>query len=471
MPDQIIRIDYAHVLTTAVGPAHGLLPAEIERARPPVEQLVQRIEQERKQGRHRYRDLPADADMLRTVKAAVRRHKRCPTPSRGGGPAVENLVVLGIGGSALGNLALHTALNPPFHNLLPPRQRRGPRLFVMDNVDPVQFGNLLALLSPQLRRTKFNVISKSGETAETAAQFLIVRDLLRKRLGPKALAAQLVVTTDPQTGTLRELAAREGYDTLPVPPGVGGRFSVLSAVGLFSAAMCGINVDRLLAGAAAMNQRVPTPDVSKNPAALLALLLHAFYVRGKRLHVMMPYSFQLKDLADWYRQLWAESLGKCRDLDGRPTVVGPTPIKALGATDQHSQVQLYREGPNDKVFIFLEVQRFARDVKIPRGRGTPLALQYLQGATLGKLLNAEKRATELALVASQRPCLTIRFPAVNEHTVGQFILLWEAATTIMGYLLHIDPYDQPAVQLGKEYTYALMGKPGCESPAGPLKHP
>jgi len=454
-----LKIDYANVLDAAVGSVHGLSPAEIRAAQPQVKPVLARIERERRAGKHRYRDLATDRQMLRQVQAAVRRYQG----------KFENLVVLGIGGSALGNIALQTALNPPFHNLLPDTVRRGPRLFVMDNVDPVQFGNLLDVLGPSLRKTLFNVISKSGETAETAAQFLITLDLVARRLGKKSLTKHILVTTDPEGGTMRGIVEQHGFDALPVPPGVGGRFSVLSAVGLFSAGMCGIKINSLLAGAAAMGQRVAQPAVARNPAAMLALLLHAFYLRGKRLHVMMPYSYQLKDLADWYRQLWAESLGKCRDLEGQPTVVGPTPIKALGATDQHSQVQLYREGPNDKVFMFLEVERFARDVKIPRVAGMPEELGYLQGKSLGRLLNAEKRATEAALVASQRPCLTIRFPRVSEDTVGQFIMLWEAATSVMGYLLNIDPYDQPAVQLGKDYTFALMGRPGYEQQARLLK--
>ncbi len=498
MASPALQLDYASVLDTAVGATHGLSVAEIDRAAGAVAEVVQRIEQERATGHHRYRELPGDRAMLKTVQAAVRRYAG----------RFENLVVLGIGGSALGNIALQTALNPAYYNLLsgragaraatwstdyqsvrrrspattdrrgstatrpvqsPAAQRRGPRLFVMDNVDPMQIGNLLDLLGPALRRTLFNVISKSGETAETAAQFLIVQDLLARRLGKKALTSNIVVTTDPESGTLHDIVDAVGYDTLPVPPGVGGRFSVLSAVGLFSAGLCGMKIDKLLAGAAAMGERVSLPDVRKNPAAMLALLLHAFYVRGKRLHVMMPYSYQLKDLADWYRQLWAESLGKQRDRDGQPVIVGPTPIKALGATDQHSQVQLYREGPNDKVFIFLEVAKFARDVRIPRVAGTPAALRYLEGRSLGALLNAEKRATEFALVASQRPCLTLRFPAVTEHTVGQFILLWEAATSIAGGLLNINAYDQPAVQLGKEYTFALLGRPGYEAQAVELQ--
>jgi len=452
MPTGSLQLDYANALSPAIGPAHGLTPGEVQRAARSVRDIVRQIERERRDGQHAYRELPTDRELLKTVQAAARRRRA----------GLKNLVVLGIGGSALGNIALQTALNPPLHNLLPDRRRRGPRLFVVDNIDPVQFADLLELLRPELNRTLFNVISKSGETAETAAQFLIVRELLARRLGARALPKRIVVTTDPQSGILRALAEQHGWPTLPVPPGVGGRFSVLSAVGLFSAALCGIRIERLLAGAAWTSARAAEPNVRRNPAAMLALLLHAFYTRGKRLHVLFPYSYQLKDLADWYRQLWAESLGKQRDLAGRPTVVGPTPIRALGATDQHSQVQLYREGPNDKVFIFLEVERFATDVRIPRARGTPPELSYLQGSSLGRLLRAEKRATEAALVASQRPCLTIRFPRVTEETVGQFIMLWEAATTIMGRLLNINPYDQPAVQLGKEYTYALMGRNGYE---------
>jgi len=451
MPAGQLELDYAHVLTAAIGNEHGLHPQEIRRGEREMGGLIRAVEAERQQGLHAYRDLPHDRAMVRTVLSAVRRFR----------PGCENLVVLGIGGSALGTIALRTALGPP-SDIAAAGRRRSPRLFVVDNVDPVEFGALLNLIRPALRRTVFNVVSKSGETAETAAQFLIVRDLLARNLGDRRLARHLVVTTDPQRGLLREMADAEGWCTLPVPSGVGGRFSVLSAVGLFPAAMCGINISRLLAGAAAMGTRAARPRLRDNPAAILAWLLHAFYVRGKRLHVMFPYSYQLRDLADWYRQLWAESLGKSTDLNGRPVVVGPTPVRALGATDQHSQVQLYREGPNDKVFIFLEVERFARDVKIPRRRGTPEALRYLEGKSLGRLLNAEKQATEFALVASRRPCLTIRFPRVSEETVGQFIMLWEAATTLAGRLLNVNPYDQPAVQTGKDYTFALMGRPGYE---------
>jgi glucose-6-phosphate isomerase len=456
MPEPAIQLEYGNCLTTAVGQVHGLSKAELKRSEAAVKAAISEIEKERKQGQHRYRDLPDDTAMLNAVQAAVRRYQG----------KFENLVVLGIGGSALGNMALQTALNSAYYNLQDNKSRKGPRLFVMDNVDPVQVSNLLDLLGTGLKKTLFNVISKSGETAETAAQFLIFRDLLTKKLGKNALTRNMIVTTDPEGGTMRSIVDDAGFDDLPVPPGVGGRFSVLSAVGLFSAGMCGIKIAKLLQGAAEMGSRVAQRTISKNPAATLAALLHAFYTRGKRLHVMMPYSYQLKDMADWYRQLWAESLGKQTNLTGDVVHLGPTPVKALGATDQHSQVQLYREGPNDKVFIFLEVEKWAKDVKIPRQAGLPDSLKYLQGKSLGQLINAEKGATAYALVQSERPNLTLRFPVLAEHTVGQFIMLWEATTSIMGKLMNINPYDQPAVQTGKDFTFALMGRSGYEKQAG-----
>jgi glucose-6-phosphate isomerase len=418
---------------------------------PRLRKILKKIEEERSGGLHRYRDLPRDHVTRRAIEAVVR-------PLRG---KTDNLVVLGIGGSALGNIALHDALNPAQYNLLSRRKRRGPRLFVMDNVDPARFASMLDVVKHELDRTVFNVISKSGETAETACQFLIVRDLLRRRLGAEAARKQMWVTTDTRSGTMRSIVDSEGYASLPVPDGVGGRFSVLSAVGLFSAAMCGIDIAELLRGAADMDKQVSAAAPSRNPAAQLAAVNYLCYKRGQPMAVMMPYSNGLYGLADWFRQLWAESLGKCHTRTGRPTTaVGPTPIKALGATDQHSQVQLYREGPNDKLIMFLEVLAHERDVKIPMQLSDVPAMSYLGGQTMGALLAAEKRATEMALLRSQRPNLTIHFPEVSPFAVGGFIYLLEATTTIMGYLLGIDPYDQPGVELGKKITYHLMGREG-----------
>jgi glucose-6-phosphate isomerase len=291
---------------------------------------------------------------------------------------------------------------------------------------------------------------------------MIIRGMLIDALGRNGYRKRVVATTDAKEGTLRTIADSDKLQTLEVPDGVGGRFSVLSAVGLFSAAMCGINISQLLAGARDMDEKVSRTDFRKNPAAINAAINYHYYTNGKPISVMMPYSYALKDMADWYRQLWAESLGKKLDLNERDVWIGPTPVKALGATDQHSQVQLYREGPNDKLFTFLQVNNFDQDLKIDQAPGCAPELGFLAGKKLSELLNDEKKATEYALTESKRPNLTVIFERVNPYTVGQFIYLYEVTTSLAGALFNINPYDQPAVELGKEATFALMGKKGYE---------
>ena len=445
--NQPITLYYKNVTEEIVGSDHGLSASALDELAAPMAKITEAMASARESGNLAYRDLPYQSATIEKITALAEQLR----------PTCDNLVVLGIGGSALGNIALQTALNSATYNLLDNDQRSGnPRLFVIDNVDPDQLSAILDFLDGQLDRTLFNVISKSGRTAETAAHFLTICEMLKNKLGPESLKDRIVATTDTTSGTLRSIVDREGFTALEVPDGVGGRFSVLSDVGLFSAAMCGIDIKELLAGATAMDERVKTSDLKANPAALYAAIQYSYYKMGKPLSVMMPYSYQLKDLSDWFRQLWAESLGKQTDLDGKEVFVGPTPINALGTTDQHSQVQLYREGPNDKIFTFLEVEKFGTEVIIGDA-GETTELSYLSGRKMSDLMNAEKQGTEYALLKSNRPCLTIKFPAINAHTVGQFIYLLEVATSYFAGLLNINTYDQPAVELGKEATFALMG--------------
>jgi len=445
-----IQLYYRNVTSEVLGIEHGIMPGQLDQLARQTTPVIANLNSLRKAGKERYRDLPFNQETPKKVKDLAA-HLR---------DGCENLVVLGIGGSALGNIALQTALNPYLYNL-DDRQRKGPRLFVLDNVDPVQFASFLDWIGDKLGKTVFNVISKSGRTSETAAQLLIVRQMLLDRLGPKGFKDRTVATTDAKEGTLRAIVNESGLRSLEVPEGVGGRFSVLSAVGLFSAAMCGIDIDGLLAGARDMDAKVGSEDFFKNPAAVNAAIHCHYYQRGKTISVMMPYSYALKDLSDWYRQLWAESLGKAKDLQGHDVYVGPTPIKALGTTDQHSQVQLYREGPNNKLYTFLEVKSFDRDVQIGPTLDSAPDLGFLAGRTLGELLNAEKKATEYALLVNQRPCLAVVFDRVNAYTVGQFITLFEVTTSLAGALFNINTYDQPAVELVKDATFALMGKADC----------
>lgn len=451
MLESQIKLYYKNTTAEIVGNEHGITDAQLKNLDEKTSPLISQLNKERKAGKTPYRDLPYNEKTVQKVKELTAKLKtRC-----------ENLVVLGIGGSALGNIALQTALNPYMYNL-DDSQRPGPRLFVFDNIDPPQFASFLDWVCDKLDKTIFNVISKSGQTSETAAQFLIIHKLLLDKLGREGLRNQVIATTDRKKGTLRKIADDLKLRCLEVPDGVGGRFSVLSAVGLFSAAMCGIDIDSLLAGARDMDKRVSNEDFYKNPAAINAAINYHFYNHGKKISVMFPYSYALYGLADWFRQLWAESLGKANDLKGSEVHIGPTPVKALGATDQHSQIQLYREGPNDKLFTFLQVNNFNQDLKIGPAPDCAPELGFLAGKDLSVLLNSEKKATEYALLQSRRPCLTVIFPQVNAYTVGQFIYLYEVTASFAGALFGINSYDQPAVELGKEATFALMGKPGDE---------
>ena len=443
-----ISLYWKNATAEAVGDVHGVTDKELKQIAPRIKSLTKEMADERKAGKLKYRDLPYDEDMLDGVNREVEhfRDKGC-----------DAVVVLGIGGSALGNIALQNALNPYTYNLMSDRQRPGPQLFVLDNVDPDQIKSVVELITPKIKKTIVNVISKSGETAETASQFILFRDLLQAKLGKK-YKENILATTDPAGGTLRGICQEEGYRTLEVPEGVGGRFTVLSAVGLFSAAMCGIDAEALLEGARDMDKRVKDADVHANPAAMLAAVHYLLNEKGKTMSVMMPYATSLYSLADWFRQLWAESLGKQNGLSKKNVYAGQTPIKALGTTDQHSQVQLYREGPNDKVITFLEVERFAQKLAIPPSMKHVAALQYLAGSNFQTLINSEKHATEFALRESSRPTMTVLFPQISAQAVGQFLYLYEVAVSYMGGLLDINTYDQPAVELGKQATYALMGQ-------------
>jgi glucose-6-phosphate isomerase len=259
---------------------------------------------------------------------------------------------------------------------------------------------------------------------------------------------------------------------LPVPENVGGRFSVLSPVGLLPAAVCGVDLGALLGGAAAMEERCRGAVFAENPAGVLAALLHhAHLVQGRPIHVLMPYSDRLRSAALWFQQLWAESLGKARTVSGEPTSAGPTPVVALGATDQHSYLQLLMEGPQDKVVIFVEVGDHGPDETIPGRHPEIEELAYLGGHSLGELINTERRATAEALRLSGRPNATVRMPEIGASTLGQLLMLLQVATVYAGALYGVDPLDQPGVELGKRLTYGLMGREGVEAPDVPDPDP
>ena len=419
------------------------------------------VEARRHAGEMGFFDLPGDRALAADTRRVADTYAR----------ECDAFVVIGIGGSALGAAALRDALLPPLWNELHGDARgHAPALHILDNPDPDTVSALLARLNPA--RTLFNVVSKSGATAETMAHFLVVWRWLETLLGTETARTRFVFTTSSARGTLRELATRYEIPTLPIPESVGGRFSVLSPVGLLPAAAAGIDIEALLAAAAAMARRCATPDLAANPAGALATLLHAAHTEmGAPVQVFMPYADRLAGLAYWVQQLWAESLGKAADRTGRRVETGPTPVPAFGATDQHSILQLLMEGPRDKVVVFLGREAPGEDVTIPAPFPDTPDLAYLGGHTLFGLLDRERRATAEALRREGRMNMTVMVDRVDAHSLGALFMLFQIAVVYAGALYGVDPLDQPGVELGKVLTCGLMGRSGYEIPSIPPPDP
>ncbi|MBI3813834.1 MAG: glucose-6-phosphate isomerase [Nitrospinae bacterium] len=440
-----ITINYANMLSDKIGKEHGLTLDELKSLQPLAGKIHDLLKVKREKGELPFFDLPYQ-DITEILNYAGHVKDR-----------FDNFVVLGIGGSALGTIALQTALNNSQYNLLSKSERKGcPRIFVADNIDPVQFAEMLSALD--MDKTLFNVVTKSGSTAETMSQFMIVMDRLKK-LKEDRWNENIVVTTDRTKGILRKIADEMGLKSFIVPDGVGGRFSVFTPVGLLPAAVAGIDIKGLLKGAASMDERCRKDSILDNPAYLYASLLYLSDTKkGKKIAVMIPYSYALKDISDWFRQLWAESLGKKYSLDGKIVNVGQTPVKSLGVTDQHSQIQLYVEGPFDKAVTFLKVEEFKSKVDIPTAFQDKKELSYLCGRSFNELINIEMEGTEYALTKNNRPNCTIVFPEASPSAIGQIMYMLEVSTAFAGGLYNIDPFDQPGVEEGKKYTVEALKK-------------
>jgi glucose-6-phosphate isomerase len=361
-----------------------------------------------------------------------------------------DFIHVGIGGSALGPMALHKALSHPYYNALSGEDRRGPRMHFAENTDPATLSAILDLAEPD--GTWVNVVTKSGSTAETMANFLVIRGVLVDALGDFGFQGRTIATTDPEEGFLKQIADREDLEVLPIPADVGGRFSVLTPVGLLPAAVAGLDVAALLAGAARCVDEVNERG-AEHPAVLGAAMHYLMdTARGRNVRVMMTYADALERLAAWFVQLWAESLGK----DGK----GSTPHGAVGTTDQHSQVQLYMEGPQDKVIEIVEVEEHPRDLPIPEAYEDLEGVGYLGGHTMAELLNVECDATRRALTEAGHPNSTIKLGATNEENLGYVLQALEVQTAIAGSLYGVNAFNQPGVEAGKQITYKRMGRPG-----------
>jgi len=432
----MLKVDMANMMSDAIGSEHGVSKKDLEYASEMAKSAHEKFQKWRESGDAIFFDYASESAPLEGIAEAADAAAK----------DWDDLIVLGIGGSALGLKCFARALLHPFWNALKKNARNRPRLFVCDNVDPATFGAVWDIVD--VERTGVVVISKSGGTAETAAQFMLSMDIMKKNLGD-GWRKNVAVITDPKKGSLRPLANSEKLLSFPIPPKLGGRFSAMSPVGLFPSACLGIDVKEIIRGARDMAKMCSSPNPNENQAYKIGMYQWILdSKKGKHISVMMPYADSLSLVSDWYAQLWAESLGK----NGG----GQTPVKALGATDQHSQVQLYMDGPNDKAFTFLRVDGYSEsrgDMRVKANEGT---FSYMDGRTLGEILNAEQTATADALTSGERPNMTITMPEVDEYHMGALFMLFETATAFAGALYGINPFDQPGVEEGKRLTKRIL---------------
>ena len=451
-----IRFDYKNSLASAVG-REGLDESQLNLKA--ASEAIRTFRRRAASGRIGFPELPRDSSTVETILDFTAKI----------GPTLDVVVLLGIGGSALAAQALDGALRGPhpFQSVPGKKGRSLPKLVVLDNVDPGIVTAAIAQLNP--KRTAVCVVTKSGTTAETLATFLIVYGWMRAALGSR-VRERMIAITDPQKGDLLAIARQEKFPLFLIPPNVAGRFSVFSSAGLVPAALVGIDIRKLLRGAAAATDLCWQDSIDANPALASALVHHALVTeRRKTIEAVFAYSSYLWGTARWYRQLWAESLGKEMDRNGKKVEAGQTPIASLGPNDQHSQLQLYLEGPRDKMVTFWTVERPRAEVIVPRAFTEYRACSYLGGKRLSELLNAERLATEAALTQAARPNCRWSLPRIDEYHLGAFLQILHFQTAFAGELFNVDAFDQPAMELGRKITYSLMGRKGHEHYARELK--
>ena len=419
----MLKLDYNFVIDEIIGKT-GIKFTEIENLKDKTEEIHKRIQEEKNFKIGFFSLINQNLDL---IKSKIKSFKE----------KYRNMIVLGIGGSSLGAKAVYSAI-----------KNNSPRnLYFLDNIDPDFFYNFLKDLN--INESCFAIISKSGSTTETISQFLIFLN----RLGEN-LKNQMLVITDPERGGLREFVNRFNVPSFDIPENVGGRYSVLSPVGAVPLYFADIDIDSLINGAKDMEKRCSSPDIFQNPAYLTGAIQYLSFLKNKNVSVLFAYSKYLDKFTEWFKQLWAESLGK----ENR---YGLTPLKAVGVTDQHSLLQLFMDGPDDKIITFLQIKEFQNKVNIPENKNFDF-YSYLHNKTLNEIFEFECESVKIALAKKGRINYTIILDKLNEFALGELIFYFMVKTVFTGYLMEINPFDQPGVETGKNFTYGLIGRKGFE---------
>lgn len=442
-----LRVDLNGASAAVVGAQAGIDPSVGRGLATRLGAAIAQLEDERMAGHLPFLDVAQRKDALAATRATADALR----------PGTDTLVVLGGGGAARGVSALAAALADH-----PRRGREGAvGLVVLDSLDPAEVDRVLSQVD--LERTAFHVISAGGSEPDTMAQFLVVRDRLIRKFGALDYTRRLLVTTDAGEGGLRQLVREEGLPASEFPSGLRERFAALCPELLLGSEMMGVDNDALLAGAAAMQERVLRREVLENPAAMLAGALYLLEVlHGGVVHMLMPWAARLWGMANWWSQLWAASLGKRFEEDGTQVALGPTPVRGTGASEHSSQLQMLLDGPADKVVLFVRTLDHGMDAQLPKALpGFPEAAP-LAGRGLGELLDAHQLAAEVGLARRGRPSVRIDLPALTPHSMGELMLLLETSVVILARLHGVDPFSSPAAATVQQRALALLGGPGAE---------
>jgi glucose-6-phosphate isomerase len=445
-----IILDYTNCLGEAIGATHGLIKSEMDTQIAKIPQHHKDIDELRANGACAFFDLPhQNQDAL---KSLLKKHHG----------KWDNVVIVAVGGSSLAARCLIDSLGHSQHNTLDAKARKqAPRIFYANSPDPTSLQQLCEPL--ELKKTLFVVISKSGVTSDTLAIWLHVAELLKKKIGKGALSQHAVIITDPEKSPLADFAKQEKIDTLPIPHNLPGRYGVLGNAGLFAAGLCGIDYQQVLSGAAEMDTRCRQGDAYSNPAYMHALI-HYLLTRKRRktMHATYAFSSGLYAVSLWYAHLNSVSLGKMLNRKGKAVHVGPSPVTALGPNDQHGHMQLFSEGPYDKVITYLTADSFGPALPIPANYPKWDAVSHLAHSDGNTLMQQAFWSSEYHITQAGRPNMTLRLSDITPHTIGGVIYLLQLSTVLSAELYGIDPFDQPGVDLGKQAIFAQSGRAGFE---------
>jgi glucose-6-phosphate isomerase len=374
----------------------------------------------------------------------------------------EVLIVIGIGGSYLGARAAIEALRSPLYNSLCRGDHRSsaPEIYFAGNsISPTYLNEVIALVKN--RDFSVNIISKSGTTTEPALAFRVFRDLLEKKYGEQGAKERIYATTDAKRGTLKELSDKQGYEAFVIADDVGGRFSVLSAVGLLPIACAGCDIDALMKGAADAMQEFSTPSLADNPCYRYAALRNILYRKGRKAEMMVSYENSFAMMNEWYKQLFGESEGKDKK--------GLLPVSAIFSTDLHSLGQYIQDGAELMFETIIDIKAPQKDFFIELDPGNADGLNFCAGRNMSEVNRKAFEGTILAHTAGNVPNIVLEIPALNEYELGYLIYFFEKACAISGYILGVNPFDQPGVESYKKNMFALLGKAGFEAERAELE--